>query len=130
MRPWAFDDGTAIEMSTTQQRWLVHSDGLWLVYTRKDTSNVDVMRWRAPLFMALMDEKRMCLLRPTERIAIPLEGDGVRDGQGVEHLGNFHTNPVSRNESIISVGTMITARAYAGVVRMARVKWARPNRLV
>lgn len=130
VRAWAFDDRTAIEMSTTQQRWLVHSDGLWLVYTRKDPSNVDVMRWRAPLFMSLVDEKRMCLVRATERIAIPLQGDGVRDGKGVEHLGNFHTNPVSREESIISVGTMITARAYAGVVRMARVKWARPNRLV
>lgn len=130
MRPWAFNDGTAIEMSTTQQRWLIHSDGLWLVYTRKDPSNVDVMRWRAPLFMALMDERKLCLIRATERIAIPLEGDGVHDGKGVEHLGNFHTNPVNREESLISVGTMITARAYAGVVRMARVKWARPNRLV
>jgi hypothetical protein len=88
------------------------------------------MRWRAPLFMALMDEKKLNLVRATERIAIPMEGDGVRDGKGVEHLGNFHTNPVSREESLISVGTMIAARGYAGVVRMARVKWARPNRLV
>jgi hypothetical protein len=130
MRAWAWDDGSTIEMSTTQQRWLVHSDGLWLVYTRKDASNTDVMRWRAPLFMARMDAQRMCLLRTSERTAVPLEGDGVNDGKGVEHLGNFHTNPVSRDESLISVGTMITGRGYAGTVRLARVRWARPNRLI
>jgi len=130
MRPWAWDDGGAIEMSTTQQRWLSHSDGLWLVYTRRDQSNTAVMRWRAPLYMALVEEKRLCLVRATERVAMPLEGDGVRDGAGVEHLGNFHTNPVSRDESLISVGTMITARKYAGTVRIARIRWARPNGLV
>jgi len=54
----------------------------------------------------------------------------VRDGKGVEHLGNFHANPVSREESLISVGTVIAARAYSGTVRMARIKWAHPNRLV
>ncbi len=130
MRPWSFDDGGAIEMSTTQQRWLLHSDGLWLVYTRRDASNTAVMRWRAPLFMALVDEKRLCLVRSTERIAIPLEGDGVRDGPGVEHLGNFHTNPVSRDESLVSVGTIITARNFAGTVRIARIRWSKKNRLV
>ncbi len=30
---WAYDDGTPLEMSTTQQHWLVHSEGLFLVYT-------------------------------------------------------------------------------------------------
>jgi uncharacterized phage-like protein YoqJ len=28
------------KMSTTQQHWLTHSDGLFLVYTRKEPSNV------------------------------------------------------------------------------------------
>ena len=36
MTAWAWDDGTPIGMSTTQQHWLSHSDGLFLVYTRKD----------------------------------------------------------------------------------------------
>ncbi|MEZ6039608.1 MAG: hypothetical protein R3C20_03830 [Planctomycetaceae bacterium] len=37
-------------MSTiTQQHWLTHSDGLYLVYTRKDESNINVIRWRSPL---------------------------------------------------------------------------------
>ena len=26
---WAWDDGTQLEMSTTQQHWLTHSDGLF-----------------------------------------------------------------------------------------------------
>ena len=47
-KPWAWEDGTPLEMSTTQQHWLTHSDGLFLVYTRKEASNANVMRWRSP----------------------------------------------------------------------------------
>jgi hypothetical protein len=45
-RAWSWDDGTPLEMSTTQQHWMVHSDGLFLVYTRRDASNEKVIRWR------------------------------------------------------------------------------------
>ena len=34
-RPWCWDDGEPLAMSTTQQHWLPHSEGLFLVYTRK-----------------------------------------------------------------------------------------------
>jgi hypothetical protein len=37
-RPRTWHDGGPIEMSTTQQRWLVHSEQLHLVYTRKDAA--------------------------------------------------------------------------------------------
>ena len=30
-KPWAWDDGELLEMSTTQQHWLTHSDALFLV---------------------------------------------------------------------------------------------------
>ena len=42
-RAWTWEDGTPIEMSTTQQHWLTHSDGLFLVYTRRDESNENVI---------------------------------------------------------------------------------------
>jgi hypothetical protein len=42
--PWRWDDGEPLTMSTTQQRWLPHSDALFLVYTRKAENNVNVMR--------------------------------------------------------------------------------------
>jgi hypothetical protein len=129
MRPWCWDDGEPLMLSTTQQRWLPHSDAPWLVYTRRDTSNVSVMRWRAPLFLARVDPRKLCLLRGTERIALPLTGDGVRAAAEVEHLGNFHTTIVSREESLISAGSVIPAKGYTGAVRFARVRWARPNRL-
>jgi hypothetical protein len=45
----------------------------------------------------------------------------------VEHLGNFHVNPASAGESLISSGTVIPAN-YRGAVRIARVRWARPNK--
>ncbi len=45
-RPWCWDDGEPLAMSTTQQHWLPHSEGLFLVYTRKAEENVNVMRWR------------------------------------------------------------------------------------
>ena len=55
---WAWDDGEPLSMSTTQQHWLTHSDGLFLVYTRKDKTNAKVMRWRAPLWVAQVDTRR------------------------------------------------------------------------
>ncbi|MFV2067265.1 MAG: sialidase family protein, partial [Pirellulales bacterium] len=71
---WAWDDGAPITMSTTQQHWLPHSDGLFLVYTRKDESNANVIRWRSPLWVARVDPERLCLLRATERAVLPLVG--------------------------------------------------------
>jgi hypothetical protein len=127
MRPWCWEDGEPLALSTTQQRWLVHSDGLFLVYTRRHESNLNVMRWRAPLFLAEVDVKRLCLLRASERIAIPLHGDGLRRGGEVEHLGNFHVNAASAGESLISSGTVIPSN-FRGAVRIARVRWGRPNR--
>jgi hypothetical protein len=46
----------------------------------------------------------------------------------VAHLGNFHTQPVTAGESWITVGEVIPA-TYRGDLLMARVKWAKPNKL-
>ena len=70
-KAWAYDDGTPLVTSTTQQHWLAHSDALFLVYTRRGANNDHVFRHRAPLFMAQVDPKRLCIIRDTEQIIVP-----------------------------------------------------------
>lgn len=124
---WRWDDGEPLEMSTTQQHWLKHSDGLYLVYTRKAEENANVMRWRAPLLMALVDQKTMRLVRSTERAVFPLIGDGIKAPTMVPHYGNFHTMMLNRDQSLILAGEVIPAN-FHGDLLMARIWWAKPNR--
>ncbi len=126
---WAFDDGEALAMSTTQQHWLTHSDALFLVYTRKDATNVNVMRWRAPLWCAQVDPQRLCLLRATERVVLPLVGDGVKDPNRVAIMGNFHITNASPDESWVTVGEWQPKNGIRGDLLLARIRWNRPNRL-
>ena len=128
-RTWAWDDGTPLDMSTTQQHWLTHSDGLFLVYTRKDKSNTGVIRWRSPLWVAQVDTKKRCLIRSTERVVLPLVGDGVNDPDRVALMGNFDVTNVSPDESWVTVGEWMPRNGYRGDVLLARIKWSKPNRL-
>ena len=128
LAPWRWDDGEPIAMSTTQQRWLPHSDALFLVYTRRSEHNRNVMRWRSPLWLAEVDRERLCLLRATERVVFPLTGDGIGDPEGVPRMGNFHTTAISPAESIVTVGENLPRSGYQGQTRLARITWRRPNR--
>jgi len=127
---WMWDDGEPLAMSTTQQHWLTHSDGLFLVYTRKDASNVNVMRWRSPLWVAQADTKSLRLIRATERIVLPLVGDGVSDPNRVALMGNFHVTNATRDESWVTVGEWQPKNGIKGDTLLARIRWSRPNRLV
>ena len=126
---WAWDDGTPLTMSTTQQHWLTHSDGLFLVYTRQDASNKNVIRWRAPLWVAQVDVERRCLIRATEQVMLPLVGDGVGAPDKVALMGNFHVTNVTAYESWVTVGEWMPRNHYVGDVLLARIRWAKPNRL-
>lgn len=126
-KAWTWDNGKPLPMSSTQQRWLVHRDGLFLVYTRRAENNVNVVRWRSPLFAAQVDAERLSLIRDTEQVVFPLVGDGVNDAKHVAHLGNFHANPVSPDESWVTVGECLPEDEYRGDALLARVKWRRPN---
>lgn len=126
---WRWDDGSAIDMSTTQQHWLTHSDALFLVYTRKDATNINVTRWRSPLWMAQVDTDSQRLIRETEREVLPLVGDGVNDGQGVALMGNFHVTNAAPDESWVTVGEWIPKQGNRGDLLLARIKWSKPNRL-
>ncbi len=78
--PLVFDDGENIGNYNTQQHWITHDGKLYLVYTRKGANNDHVFRHRAPLFIAEFDTARMCIIRASERVAVPERG---------ARLGNF-----------------------------------------
>ncbi len=127
--PWAWEDGSRLSMSTTQQHWVRHSDGLLLVYTRKSETNVNVFRWRSPLYVAQVDLKRLRLLRETEQIALPLRGDGIKDPDHVARMGNFHITDATPDESWVTVGECLPKDGWTGDTLLARLVWSRPNRL-
>lgn len=126
-KPWAWDDDEPLTLSTTQQHWLTHSDGLFLVYTRMDKSNTGVIRWRSPLWLAQVDPEKLCLIRSSERIVFPLVGDGVNRPDEVPLMGNFHTTAVSRDESWVTEGEWIPKQGARGNLLMAKIRWTKPN---
>ena len=91
---WRWDDGEMLTSRNTQQAWLQHPDGLFLVYTRETPHNKHIFRRRAPLFMARFDEDRDCLVKDTEVIVVPELG---------ARLGNFTVTTVKDNEAWICV---------------------------
>lgn len=129
-QPWAWDNGEPLTMSTTQQHWLAHSDALWLVYTRQDASNRNVFRWRSPLWMAQVDLQSLRLRRDTERVVLPLVGDGVHDPSRVPLMGNFHPLNVSPREAWVTDGEIVPRNGFRGNVLLSRIRWSRSNLLV
>lgn len=91
---WRWDDGEILTSRNTQQAWLRHPDGLFLVYTRETPHNRHIFRRRAPLFMARFDEDRNCLVKDTEVIVVPEMG---------ARLGNFTVTGMKDNEAWICV---------------------------
>lgn len=128
-QPWSWDNGEPLTMSTTQQHWLPHAQKLFLVYTRKDATNSGVMRWRAPLFMAEVDPDTLRLQRATERIVLPLIGDGVQQPARVALMGNFHTTRVNAQEAWVTVGENFPGNGYRGDLLLARIRWTEPDTL-
>lgn len=126
---WTWEDGTPLEMSTTQQHWLTHSDGLFLVYTRKDATNKNVIRWRSPLWVARVDPQKKCLIKASEQVVLPLVGDGIDAPDEVALMGNFNVTNVSPDESWVTAGEWMPRNGYRGDVLLARIRWSSPNRL-
>ena len=124
-QPWLFDDGADLGSYNTQQHWLAHSDGLFLVYTRRGANNDHIIRHRAPLFMAQVDPDTLRVLRRTERVIVPERG---------AELGNFGASAISATESWVTVSEGMfmkdsKQRGAQGATFVARVLWAKPNRL-
>lgn len=129
-RPWQWDNGELLDMSTTQQHWVNNSSSLYLVYTRKDGSNISVPRWRAPLWISQFDHRSMRLIQSTEQVLLPLIGDGVRDGGKVPMMGNFGVANVSPDETWVTDGSWCPKTNNSGELQIARIRWNLLNRNV
>jgi len=119
IKPWTFDDGQDLGSYNTQQHWVSHAGGLYLSYTRRGADNDHIFRHRAPLFLARVDAKRLCVLRETEQILIPERG---------AQMGNFGAAAVSTNESWVTVAEYMKRnephpRGADGSTFVARVIW-------
>ncbi|MEX1039393.1 MAG: sialidase family protein [Pirellulaceae bacterium] len=124
LRPWQFDDGSDLGNYNTQQHWVTHAGGLFLVYTRRGADNDHVFRHRAPLFMAQVDPDTLRVIRETERILVPERG---------ARLGNFGVTRVSDDETWVTVSEWMQPKGVEkhgsdGSVFVARIRWDRPNR--
>ncbi len=121
---WRFDDGEDLGSYNTQQHWVTHSDGLFLVYTRRSELGENVPRHRAPLFIAQVDPERLVVIRSTEKILVPNKG---------AQLGNFGVVNISENETWVttSEGMSKTAASFGADNRLyvVRLIWARPNKV-
>ena len=128
IKPWTFDNGEELGNYNTQQHWVTHSDGLFLVYTRRGADNDHVFRHRTPLFIGRIDPDRLCVIRETEKILVPERG---------ARLGNFGITDVSRDETWVTVSEWMQPhpqkinKQYGadGSVFVARIHWDKPNRL-
>ncbi len=124
-KPWTFDDGSELGSYNTQQHWVTHSDGLFLVYTRRGANNDHVFRHRAPLFMAQVDPDKLCVIRETEQILVPDRG---------ARLGNFGVTDVSPDETWVTVAEWMQPEGVEkygsdGSVFVARIRWNEPNKI-
>lgn len=122
-RPWSFDDGEELGNYNTQQHWVVHSDALFLVYTRRGASNDHVFRHRAPLFMAQVEPERLCVIRRTERVIVPERG---------ARLGNFGVTDVNPDQTWVTVAEWMQPRgceSYGSdnTIWVAKLHWNRTN---
>lgn len=125
-REWKFDDGEVLGSYNTQAHWLVHSDGLFLSYTRKGYNNDHIPRNRAPIFLAQVNPDKLEVIRSTEKVLIPERG---------AMLGNFGASAITNEESWVTdaefmVGDKPNPRGADGSVWVARVKWSRKNKLL
>jgi hypothetical protein len=125
-RVWRFDDGEMLGSYNTQQHWVRHSNGLFLVYTRRGLSNDHVFRHRAPLMIAQVDPDALVVLRSTERELVPNRG---------ARLGNFSVCDVSQHETWVLVAEWMQPEGCEqygsdNTIWIARIKWSEPNRLV
>ena len=124
--PWLFDDGSELGSYNTQAHWLVHSDGLFLSYTRLGANNDHIARNRAPIFLAQVDTAKLRVIRQTEKILLPERG---------VMLGNFGASNITPDESWVTDSEFIVngqnhPRGADGTTWIGKVKWTKANSLM
>jgi hypothetical protein len=119
-KPWTFDDGSDLGNYNTQQHWASHGQELFLVYTRRGADNDHVFRHRAPLFIARVDPKTLCIVRESEQVLVPEKG---------ARLGNFGVTDVSDEETWVTVtewmqgSNSMIQRGADNRIWVAKIKW-------
>lgn len=126
IKAWTFDDGTDLGSYNTQAHWLVHSDGLFLSYTRRGANNDHIARNRAPIFVAQVDPEKLQVVRSTEQVLLPERG---------VMLGNFGASNITPDESWVTDSEFINngqkhAKGADGTTWVGKVHWSKPNHLV
>ena len=121
---WTFDDGSDLGNYNTQQHWVTHQDGLFLVYTRRGADNDHVFRHRAPLFIAQVDPDKLNVIRQSEQILVSQRG---------ARLGNFGVVDVSPDETWITASEWMQPRGVEehgsdNSIHVVKLKWNRPKR--
>jgi len=107
-----------------QQHCVAHSDALYLIYTRRGANNDHVFRHRAPLFIARVDEDRLCVLRDTEQIVMP--------ETGLDLAGGFGVLDVNADETWIVSSEMAFPKSRQDEpnrVLLAKIRWTQRNEL-
>ena len=122
-KAWTFDDGSDLGSYNTQAHWLAHSDGLFLIYTRRGANNDHIVRHRAPLFMARVDTEKLHIIRNSEKVIIPERG---------AEMGNFGACAINQNESWVTVSEGMfmkdsAKRGAEGATFVAHILWSKPN---
>lgn len=119
---WKWENGDALIAFSTQQHWLQHNGKIYLVYNRKTEENINVIRWRSPLFIAEFDPKKGCLIKDTEKTVFPMVGDGINDPDHVPMMGNFHPCKISDKKAIVTVGEMLPRAGWKGDTLIAYIR--------
>lgn len=129
---WRFDDGQELGSYNTQAHWLAHSEGLFLVYTRRGANNDHIPRHRAPLFIGQVNPQSLQVIRRSEQVLLPERG---------VMLGNFGAAAITPYESWVTdsefisrlvdpnAGTRPHPRGADGTTWVGRIKWSKPNTL-
>ncbi len=123
---WTFDDGSDLGNYNTQQHWVTHQEGLFLVYTRRGADNDHVFRHRAPLFIGRVHPDQTHVIRESEQILVPERG---------ARLGNFGVCDVSPEETWVTAAEWmqpvgVEKHGSNNRVWIARLLWNRNNGLV
>lgn len=115
-----WEDGTSVQSADTQMRWVTHSGGLFLVYTRVDPSNTGIFRNRAPLWMSEFNTSTLRLVKSSEQIVMPIS-------PGLDDLGNFGAAPASRNTYLVTSSEFKRTSASKNRIYVTRIAWSVPN---
>ncbi len=120
-REWRFDDGLPLGSANTQQHWITHGDGLYLIYTRRGADNDHVFRNRAPVFIARVDPDKLHVIRDTERVLMPETGLDLGAGFAPVDFSPFETWVVSTEMHFPA-----NRRDEPNRIRLAKIFWSQP----